>query len=136
MPDERSNRRVPLAAFVRGAMDTELAPDELLVGIRVPRFSRQARFGFHKICRKTGEFAEAIGVVVDDPERAFFALVAGATGGRPLVLIGSDASRGSDELTVAQARRLLELTGFSGDGYELQLHAVALKNACAKAYAA
>ena len=36
-----------------------------------PEFSPRARFGFHKICRKTGEFAEAIGVVVDDPERAF-----------------------------------------------------------------
>ena len=132
---ERSSRRVPLAAFVRGAMDTELAPDELLVGIRVPRFSRQARFGFHKICRKTGEFAEAIGVVVEDPERSFRSLVAGATGGRPLA-IGMTAEAGPKGLTIAQARRLLELNGFSGDRYELQLHAVALKNACAKAYAA
>ena len=131
----RSNRRVPLAAFVRGAMDTELAFDELLVGVRIPRFSRQAQFGFHKICRKTGEFAEAMGVVVDDPERAFFSLVAGATGGRPLV-IGMAAESGQKRLTIAQARRLLELNGFNGDSYELQLHAVALKCACEKAYAA
>jgi carbon-monoxide dehydrogenase medium subunit len=131
----RSNRRVPLAAFVRGAMETELASDELLVGVRVPRFSRQARFGFHKICRKTGEFAEAIGVLVDDPERSFRSLVAGATGGRPLV-IGITSESGPIGLTIAEARRLLELTGFSGDHYDLQLHAVALKNACAKAYAA
>ena len=59
-----------LASFVRGAMETELADDELLVGVRIPRFSRAARFGFHKICRKTGEFADAIGVAVHDPERA------------------------------------------------------------------
>ncbi len=32
--------------------------------VRIPRFSRAARFGFHKICRKTGEFADAIGVAV------------------------------------------------------------------------
>jgi carbon-monoxide dehydrogenase medium subunit len=105
------------------------------VGIRIPRFSPQARFGFHKICRKTGEFAEAMGVVVDDPERAFFSLVAGATGGRPLV-IGMAAESGQKRLTIAQARRLLELNGFNGDSYELQLHAVALKCACEKAYAA
>ena len=54
----------PLAGFVRGAMETELADDELLAGVRIPRFSRAARFGFHKICRKTGEFADAIGVAV------------------------------------------------------------------------
>jgi len=62
-------------------------------------------------------------------------LVAGATGGRPLA-IGMTAEAGPKGLTIAQARRLLELNGFSGDRYELQLHAVALKNACAKAYAA
>lgn len=131
----RSNRRVALSAFVRGAMETELAADDVLLGVRIPRFSRQARFGFHKICRKTGEFAEAIGVVVEDPERSFRSLVAGATGGRPLA-IAMTAEAGPKGLTIAQARRLLELNGFSGDRYELQLHAVALKNACAEAYAA
>ena len=30
---------------------------------------KSARFGYHKICRKTGEFAEAIGVAVHDPDR-------------------------------------------------------------------
>ncbi len=50
-------------------METELAGDELLMAVRIPRFSRAARFGFHKICRKTGEFADAIGVVAYDPER-------------------------------------------------------------------
>ena len=50
-------------------METELAEDELLAAVRIPRFSRAARFGFHKICRKTGEFADAIGVAVVDPDR-------------------------------------------------------------------
>ena len=62
-------RSVALAAFVRGAMETELAHDELLVGIRVPKFSRARASAIHKICRKTGEFAEAIGVVAHDPTR-------------------------------------------------------------------
>jgi aerobic carbon-monoxide dehydrogenase medium subunit len=131
----QSNRRASLPAFVRGAMETELASDELVVGVRIPRFSQQARFGFHKICRKTGEFAEAIGVVVDDPERGYFALVAGATGGKPLVMTATATSRAKG-LTVADARQLLEQNGFAGDRHELQLHAVALKNACEKACAA
>ena len=59
-----------------------MAEDELLDGVRIPRFSRGARFGFHKICRKTGEFADAIGVVVHDPERGVTRLVASATRAR------------------------------------------------------
>ncbi len=62
-------RRLALKDFVRGAMETALGHDELLAAVRIPKFSRAARFGFHKICRKTGEFADAIGVAVHDPER-------------------------------------------------------------------
>jgi carbon-monoxide dehydrogenase medium subunit len=78
--------RMPLPSFVRGAMETELAPDDLLLGVRVPRFSREARFGFYKICRKAGEFADAIGVVVADRERGSVCVAAGATMPRPLVM--------------------------------------------------
>ena len=42
---------------------------QLVDGIEVPRLSANARCGFAKICRKTGEFADAIGVVVHDPDR-------------------------------------------------------------------
>lgn len=129
-----SSRRVPVSAFVRGAMETELAHDEVLTGIRVPKFSSRARFGFHKICRKTGEFAEAIGAVVDDPERNYFCAVAGATSGRPLVL--ATAATDARDLTVARAQALLQAAGFDGDAYELQLQAVALQRAYREAYAA
>ena len=86
-------RSVALAGFMRGAMETELAHDELVVGIRVPKFSSRARFGYHKICRKTGEFAEAIGVVVDDPDRDVVRLVASTATGAPIVLRGQGSQR-------------------------------------------
>jgi carbon-monoxide dehydrogenase medium subunit len=79
-------RRAPLPAFVRGAMETELAPGEVLAAVRIPRFSRETRFGFHKICRKTGEFADAIGVVVSHPEHGSTCVTAGATLSRPLIM--------------------------------------------------
>jgi carbon-monoxide dehydrogenase medium subunit len=131
----RSRRRQPLSAFVRGAMATELGADELLLGIRIPRFSPRARFGFHKICRKTGEFAEAVGVAVDDPERDYFSLVAGATRGQPLVMAARGAS-GCRDVTVEEAHVLLTRAHFTGDSYDLKLHAVAIKRACQEAYAA
>ena len=128
-------RRLPLSGLMRGAMESELEPDELIVGIRVPKFSPRARFGFHKICRKTGEFADAIGVVVYDPERAYSCAVAGATSGRPLVMEMGTAA-GPKSLTSDEARILLKGTSFAGDAYDLTLHAVALQRAHREAYGA
>lgn len=134
LASSRNRRRVPLANFVHGAMETELGQDELLTGIRIPRFSPRARFGFHKICRKVGEFAEAIGVIVDDPERNSFCAVAGATGGRPLV-IARRTRPASTAIAIEQAQALLQAANLTGDSYERQLHAVALQRAYQKAYA-
>src|SRR6516165_1881630 len=120
-------RSVRLANFVRGAMETELAASELLTGVRVPSCSRAARFGFHKICRKTGEFAEAIGVVAHDPQRAGYRLVASTPAGAPLVLTSAARPDPAD-----LARRLVE-AGFAGDGIELDLTGAVLKRALAAA---
>jgi aerobic carbon-monoxide dehydrogenase medium subunit len=128
-------RRLPLAGFVRGAMESELEPDELITGIRVPKFSARARFGFHKICRKTGEFADAIGVVVDDPEQGVFRVVVGATRGRPLVMEARPAA-GAGVIAVDEAQELLRQARFDGDDYELKLSAVAVHRASQAAYAA
>jgi carbon-monoxide dehydrogenase medium subunit len=124
-----SNRRLAVSALVRGAMETELAPDELITGVRIPRFSPRARFGFHKVCRKAGEFADAIGVVVRDPDTAFLGVVAGATDGRPLVMEMRAPAGPRAAMTIEEARTLLKLAHFPGDAYELTLHAVALKRA-------
>jgi aerobic carbon-monoxide dehydrogenase medium subunit len=130
----RSSRHVAVSAFVRGAMETELGPDEILTGVRIPRFSRLTRFGFHKICRKTGEFAEAIGVVVDDPERDYRCMVAGATGGRPVIL--EMAPREAKGVTPDAARSLLSGAGYRTDAYDMRIHAVALARAAHEANAA
>jgi carbon-monoxide dehydrogenase medium subunit len=130
------SRRLAISRLVRGAMETELAADELITGIRIPRFSASARFGFHKICRKAGEFADAIGVVVRDPDRNFACAVAGATAGRPLVLETQAALAQTASMTIDQAQSLLKQVHCTGDAYELKLHAVALKRAHDEACAA
>jgi carbon-monoxide dehydrogenase medium subunit len=120
-------RRVPLSSFVRGALDSELAPGEMLAAVRVPRFPREARFGFHKICRKTGEFADAIGVVAAIPDGGCTCVAAGAAIARPLIVQvqGTQAKA----MTTDTASGLLKAAGFAGDAYDLTLHAVALKRA-------
>jgi carbon-monoxide dehydrogenase medium subunit len=130
----RGQRRLALAEFVRGAMESELAEDEILDGIRLARFAKAARAGFAKLCRKTGEFAEAIGVAFADPERGVARLVAGATQGRPILIedAPADGALASDPDAL---RERLRAAGFAGDAYELNIHAAALSRAIAKARA-
>jgi carbon-monoxide dehydrogenase medium subunit len=129
-------RRVGVAGFVRGAMETELAGDELLVAVRIPRFSRAARFGFHKICRKTGEFADAIGVAVHDPDRQISRLAASTGVGAPVVIDARDLHLGRGQLPdTADLQQRLVQAGLAGDAYDLKLHAVAVRRAVAQALA-
>lgn len=121
-------RSLALSGFMRGAMETELAHDELVVGIRVPKFSSRVRFGYHKICRKTGEFAEAIGVAVHDPDRDVLRLVASTTAGVPIVL--EDKAFSPDTATLQ--RRLTE-AGLGGDTYEMNVRIAALQRAMREA---
>ena len=130
-------RRVGLAGFVRGAMETELAGDELLVAVRVPKFSRAARFGFHKICRKTGEFADAIGVVAYDPERRQTRIAVSTGAGPPVVIDARDLLLDRGQLPgTADLQQRLVAAGLSGDAYDLELHAVAVRRAVAQVLAA
>ncbi len=124
------SRRVPVAGLVRGAMATVLEAHELLAAVRIPRFPRQARFGFHKICRKTGEFAEAIGVAVHDPARGSTRLAASTPAGAPLVIDAPDLQpgRGAPPDT-AEMRRRLSAAGLASDAHRLALGAVALVRA-------
>ena len=72
----------------------------MLEAIRVPAQSASAQWGYYKVCRKTGEYAHAIGAVLLDRPRDVFRAVIGATERKPLVLPdaralfgGSDRSR-------------------------------------------
>jgi aerobic carbon-monoxide dehydrogenase medium subunit len=131
----RGKRLIPVAQLMRGAMESEVGADELITGIRLPRFSARARYGFHKICRKAGEFADAIGVVVADPERDYFRAVCGATSGPPLV-VDTEALRRERGPTVEELAAIMKDQSFGDDAYELKIHAVALHRAFREANAA
>jgi aerobic carbon-monoxide dehydrogenase medium subunit len=127
-----ARRRVALDGFVAGAMQTVLAADELIAGVRIPKFLPGARFGYHKICRKVGEFAEAIGALAYDPGRGVCRLAVSTLSGAPLVLEGSAAlmQAGPDP---ARLEQRLDAAGFTGDAYARRLRAVALARALAMA---
>jgi carbon-monoxide dehydrogenase medium subunit len=82
----RKNRRVALDAFVLGALDVAIAADEIVTAVRVPALPPSARWGYVKHCRKVGEFADAIGAVVIDPDTGCGRAVIGAVEAAPVVI--------------------------------------------------
>jgi carbon-monoxide dehydrogenase medium subunit len=123
----RGRREVAAERFMDGAFSTVLAEDEIVVAIRVPKLSPQARWGHYKLCRKPGEFGEAVAGVLDDPERGVCRAIVGALHGAPHVI---DDARflvgGFDE---AQALAAVDESGAGDDAYEQQIHLTALRRA-------
>ncbi len=114
-------RRVSVGEFMDGAFETVLGVGEILRGVVVPKLSSTARWGYYKFCRKAGDFAEAIGAVLHDPERNVARTVLGATNARPIVIDGpyeDDAVRTS-----------IDTLGSDIDSYDRQVHFVTAKRA-------
>ena len=117
-------RELPVERFVTGLFETALAPGELLVAVRIPRLSAKGRAGYWKFCRKAGEFAQAIGGALEDPERGVARAVIGATGGAPHLIAEAKALLESKSCLAAA-----DAAGLGKDPYDRQLHAVALRRA-------
>jgi aerobic carbon-monoxide dehydrogenase medium subunit len=107
-------RWVAANQFITGAYETALAPSEVLEAIKLPRPSQRSRFGYFKVCRKAGEFALAMGAVMNDPERRELRMVIGATKTRPIVV--DDASgllSGDSTIDEARVLRVLDQHGIT-----------------------
>jgi carbon-monoxide dehydrogenase medium subunit len=113
-PGER--RELPLEKFLIGIYETALKENELLVAVRIPKRSKAARYGYWKFCRKAGEFPQAIGGALTDPERKEKRTVVGATDGAPRLFMDLNP----------------DLGGLGKDAYARRLFAVALKRAVEK----
>jgi len=122
-------RVLPAAALVEGPLTTCLAPGEIIVSVRLPRLSADARWSYYKFNRKPGEFAEAIAAVVHDPARGIVRAVLGAMEGAPHVIPDPAALITGD--IDALAADVVSRAGFARDTYEHRVHAVALRRAVA-----
>ena len=139
LASRESHRRVPLGDFLVGALEVALRPGELLVSVRVPRVSETARWGYVKHCRKAGEFADAIGAVLLNPESGTGRLVIGAIDAPPLVIadvtsllggrIGPDFGRRFDKAAADAALR----TAGMADDMDRHVHVTVLARAVAEA---
>lgn len=132
----QQERRIPIERFMAGVFETDLVGGELVSGIQIPRLSSAARWGYYKICRKTGEFAHAIGVYLQDPERSSCRAVIGATGGKPIVFADARKLVGGGNLPeavdVQVAREAMTTHGLT-DPIDQQIHLAALRRAIVRA---
>ena len=94
-------RSLNCTEFITGIFETKLADDEIIEGIRIPKLSTDARWGYLKLCRKSGEFASGLAVAVADRVRGHYRIVLGAANGAPLLL-------GTASQVLADNRRELE----------------------------
>lgn len=126
-------RTISLDGFTVGPFSTGLGFDEVLTGFELAVLGPGARWGYYKVNRKPGEFADAIGAITVGAEpRA----VCGATESAPFRVpeIEQRLSAGTDELSVVDARNILKEHDTGFDDYELQIHAVALSRAVKRAF--
>lgn len=130
----RGSRRVAAAGYMQAAFMTAIAADEILVAVHVPRLSAAARWGYYKFCRKVGEFSEATGVVVADPERGYVRVVAGALDGAPhcLETVADTLADGGIEAALGAVESEIEQTLAGYGRVRRHLHGVAVKRALAQ----
>jgi carbon-monoxide dehydrogenase medium subunit len=82
-------RMQPMADFVQGSYSTSLTTGEIILGFDVPRPDAPLRWGFSKVVRKSGAFANSIAFVVARAKDGPISVVLAAAGPRPFVLSGT-----------------------------------------------
>ena len=83
-------RVVTMQDFIVGALESALRAGEIVETIHVPARPASAHWGYVKSCRKTGEFAHAIGAIMIDPSAATARVVIGAIDSAPIVITNAE----------------------------------------------
>jgi carbon-monoxide dehydrogenase medium subunit len=136
LKSSRGERTVPADALMVGAYTTVLEPDELIISVAVPGTTPATRWGYHKLCRKPGEFAEASAAVYLDPSRNSSRIALGAVDGPPVLLTGLAAQLASKGANAPNHEQLLVAvrTALPGrDGIDLKFFAACLQRALQQA---
>lgn len=96
------DRTIPAGEFHRGFLETALAPDEMLVEVRVPK-RPEARWSFHKFNRRAQDWAIVGVAAVRDEDLSAVALV--NMGSTPLRASGTEEALASGASAIEAAQR-------------------------------
>jgi len=116
-------RMVRSTEWMSGAFSTALGEEEILAGVRIPSLSDAVRWSYYKVNRKPGEFAEAIGAIIDEGRGAVRRGLIGAANGVPYVFAAGPLIDRWDE---ALAQTHLQAAGLAAGTYEYRIHRTAL----------
>ena len=127
-------RPIRCTEFTTGIFETNLAADEIIESVRIPKLSASARWGYLKLCRKSGEFATALAVVIADPGRGCSRVVIGAANGAPLAFedtakLVAAGRRDWEALRSTVTADLERAADRHFDDFQRNLHAVAAMRA-------
>jgi carbon-monoxide dehydrogenase medium subunit len=134
-------RTIGMEDFIIGALECSLRPGEIVETIHVPAMPSSAHWGYVKSCRKTGEYAHALGAVLIDPSAAASRIVIGAIDCAPIVIVNAAELFGGriggdykERFDARVADALLMKAGVSSAAHR-HIHVNVLKRAIAEATA-
>jgi aerobic carbon-monoxide dehydrogenase medium subunit len=135
----RGQRTIAAENFMISSFVTRLESNEIIRAIRIPKMSKDARWGFFKFNQKAGEFAHIIGAVLHDPSAGRFRAIIGAIEAAPILVAdarvlfdGDFGPRLEERLDQHALLSLLDNAGVD-DEYIRQLALVSLKRAAKQA---
>jgi carbon-monoxide dehydrogenase medium subunit len=123
----KGTRSQPISEFVLGQYSTSLASDEIILGFDVPRPDAAAlRWGFFKVVRKSGAFADSIAFAVANGRGGPASVVLAAAADRPCLLSKvaeriQVGDRSEETLRSAIAKDMAEHVS-QDDAYLMRLH--------------
>ena len=118
-------RTLAVEQFVSGSYETALADDEILIGLSIPRLPPGTRWAYYKVCRKPGEFAEAIVAAVAIVDDGRSRMVLGAIDRAPSVV--DDATFVTRRFDRSRAQAHIAAAGVEPDSHRSQICLAAMR---------
>ena len=120
-----------VAEFVRGPYETTLVNGDIIIGFDIPIPDAGFRWGFAKVARKSGAFANSIAIATEQGRDGAASVILGAAGGRPLRMhnVANLLRGGSDQDLRAAIAADLALHAPDVDAYQKRLHTATILRA-------
>jgi carbon-monoxide dehydrogenase medium subunit len=119
-------RLQPIDDFMQGQYSTSLSADEIILGFEVPRPDTTMHWGFSKVVRKSGAFANSIAFAVAQGRGGPVSVVLGAATSRPHTLptLIERIQRGETSEDALRAAIAKDIAGYvpADDPYLVRLH--------------
>lgn len=117
--------------FVRGPYETSLVNGDIIMGFDIPSPIAPLRWGFAKVARKSGAFANSIAIATMQGSDGPVSVVLGAAGPRPyrLLAVEKELRNGSEEQLREAIAADVVLNVPEADAYQRRMHAATLLRA-------